>query len=603
MAKWRVIGITALMVLCAVFLVFGDEEPNITVEITAPTTTQALDIGDTITLRVTNFPTSRPEDGIVRITARRDGHRDWKPLFEGRGDGWVALRPGENFQWTDEERGKAEITLLWETDVAGELLFPAGNYQIRARVWIRGRSSDWADEIAVTIGDIQPPRGAKIVEPSPGTELRLNQVVSVKVSTWGLTPPLDVSLEVGRVDSPDDYRVIAQFPLVQLDHEESFTLSWAVSELAPRDYDIRVVVNDEDGSVTSEPVHVTIIPPPDDPPGRISITVNGDVLAEFPTEIQQLIRFGIERHPEDLVLQSFEWDFGDGRSSNLPSAEHAYRAESRYTVSLVAWSEPGHTGIRYEAERVTIHVKPIVYVTATRAISGFPSIEKDEMTILPGFSLTVRVEIEIHHEVHAVTLREEIPANWTLSDSTPLLAHNEGVEIIMSGPTITDARKPANWEWVIIGEPLLPGQKIFVVYTLQAPPDARPGSVSLTGEINVGATAGLVGRKAVGGQPEFRLVSSLPIVVVIAHMQPDQTIAPRAFTAPTISRDQLEIAKSLWQNNLPVPHTTPPDAAGKTISMETFLKLIVYYNENIPITFYCLECFYHRRHCHECPAL
>ncbi|MCK4394874.1 PKD domain-containing protein [Candidatus Bipolaricaulota bacterium] len=584
MSKWQVvIEIVVLIVLCSVFLVFGEEEHNnLTVEIVTPLPGVAFNIGDIMTLDVRNF-TRRPQDGIVRVTVHNDDWAvgRWEPFFKGRGDGWVELRVNVNFDWTNKEKGEATIELLWETGAVEESLFPEGNYRIRARIWLRGDTA-WSDEISVTIGS--PETGAEIVELSPNPPFYLNQVVSVTGRTWGLAPPLDVSLEVSGADLLDEYQVVAQ---IRSDREGSFTIDWRISDVIPGDYHIRVNVTDSAGySATSDPRTIIINPRPGPQP-TISITVNGNALAEFDTERQQLIRFGIKRYPEDLDLQSFEWDFGDGDSSILPSAEHAYRAKGIYEVSLVAWSGPRHEGIRYEAERVTIDVTPKDYVTATREISGFPSIEKDETTILPEFSLTVRVGIEIYHEVYAVTLREVIPAHWTLSDSTPSLAHNDGVEILTRGSTTSDAGKPLNWEWIIIGNPLLPGQKIFVVYTLQAPTDADPRPVSLTGGINVGSAAGLVGEETVEGQSEFSIVRHLPIEVVIAHIQPDLAITPRVFNTPTISEEQLEIAKRLWQNNTPVPYA----ANEKTISMETFLKLIVYHNESVPITFRGLERF------------
>ncbi len=289
------------------------------------------------------------------------------------------------------------------------------------------------------------------------------------------------------------------------------------------------------------------------------------------------------------VYQSFLWDFGDGARSVEAAPVHRYETQGTYHVRLTAWSQPNHEGDTIDSNELQIVVlPPAPAVRTTRRILGFPSsLDATSATrLLPGFELQVQLSIVINDpsKAYAFVVRERIPNGWTIPGAGMTSSVSEGLEGRTRETQATAGSTGIAWrEWLFRG-PFTKGETIVVNYVLSPDADAPLGRYELAGDVSVGTSE----TRPVEGGSEVVLVLSLPVEVVIAHIDratasmdcvgcPSQeafTLEPKPFArsgAPyyTISSEQLDFAVCLWSNNCTVPYT-----GGQTITYTKLLELI-----------------------------
>ncbi len=74
-----------------------------------------------------------------------------------------------------------------------------------------------------------------------------------------------------------------------------------------------------------------------------------------------------------FVPYSYQWDFGDGKTSNDPAPNHAYRAAGDYSVSLTITDDRGNTASAEMKDYVTVESGWSALNVASGAWSGFAS--------------------------------------------------------------------------------------------------------------------------------------------------------------------------------------------------------------------------------------
>jgi PKD repeat protein len=112
---------------------------------------------------------------------------------------------------------------------------------------------------------------------------------------------------------------------------------------APGQYEVRLVVTDDDGAEddrtrTAEPDAPAPPPPPPPPPPPS----NDPPSADFEVECQELRCVFVDRSadPDGSVVR-WQWSFGDGASSSERNPSHSYQASGRYDVLLVVTDDDG----------------------------------------------------------------------------------------------------------------------------------------------------------------------------------------------------------------------------------------------------------------------
>jgi PKD repeat protein len=104
---------------------------------------------------------------------------------------------------------------------------------------------------------------------------------------------------------------------------------------APGQYEVRLVVTDDDGAEgdrtrTARP-DAPAPPPPNDPPS-----------AEFEVECQELRCVFVDRSADtDGRVVGWQWSFGDGASSSERNPSHSYLTSGRYDVLLMVTDDDG----------------------------------------------------------------------------------------------------------------------------------------------------------------------------------------------------------------------------------------------------------------------
>jgi PKD repeat protein len=109
---------------------------------------------------------------------------------------------------------------------------------------------------------------------------------------------------------------------------------------APGEYDVLLVVTDDDGAADAR-THTANpeAPPPPEP--------NREPDADFDVDCDDLTCiFTDESRDEDGVIVGWQWDFGDGATSNEQNPVHTYSEEDRYDVLLTVTDDDGATDTR-----------------------------------------------------------------------------------------------------------------------------------------------------------------------------------------------------------------------------------------------------------------
>jgi len=119
-------------------------------------------------------------------------------------------------------------------------------------------------------------------------------------------------------------------------------------------YDVTLVVTDDDGATdsrtrTAAPQSPSEPPPPPPPPPPPS---NEPPRAEFEAECQELRCTFVDRsEDDDGSVASWEWDFGDGATSSERNPSHSYASPGSYEVLLLVTDDDGAADTRTHTVR------------------------------------------------------------------------------------------------------------------------------------------------------------------------------------------------------------------------------------------------------------
>ena len=254
---------------------------------------------------------------------------------------------------------------------------------------------------------------------------------------------------------------------------------------------------------------------------------------------------------DDGEVTGWEWDFGDGTTSNEPSPTHRFYQGGTYPVSLVVTDDHGLASAPV-VHPVSVAQAPSVIVERT-----IDTCLPDDQTVINGV-VRVTITITVNTEVNGLSVAETIPSGWTFTS-----VDDDGATHRQAGQTI---------EWVFL-EKFVPDDldsKREIRYTLTAPGTvpAEPEQFAITGDIGSSAPRFT---QAVGGEDKLTLVRELPIPVVISRWDAaNDKLDP--CLGELIGFDQIQYAISLWLSGESVPYTD-----NKSIDLATIQDLIAYW--------------------------
>lgn len=496
------------------------------------------------------------------------------------------------FMWTDRAAGEAKLWVRWSHRPEG---FVDGEHMVRIEIYVeptdaplgRWNETGWhllsmAPRTVTPDPPPPPPEpelSARFVELVPGREFELGSQVEVEGRVLHASLPVEVRLEVGAGHVPDNWHTVDQGRF----DKARFSLVWDTDELlasrAPRAgvYQLRGRVEDADGDIAyTEPVRVVLVDPP---APSLSLLVDGQVVTEVRVDARQPVQFGLRTEPEgrEDYWASFHWDLGDGNESHEMWPMHAFTKEGTYEVLLTAWTEPGHSG-RATSARVQVRVRERPVLSMHREIWGYPVPQSDSTSVLPGFTVHVRLQIKTLDALVGLGITEVAPAGWQIEDLTEIL--DPKLEVLTT-PSAAGNRMT----WIITSrEPALrAGTEISIQYTLHVPATAKLDRASLSGAVHVRLDAKREVNLSVAGASEVKVLAALPVCVAIAYLEkagPDEGLrlrAPAVGDNYLISPEQIAIARDLIGRE--VPHTS-----GATMTAETYLRLRAYLEGEVPVT-------------------
>ncbi|HDL86662.1 MAG TPA: hypothetical protein ENH11_10140, partial [Candidatus Acetothermia bacterium] len=187
---------------------------------------------------------------------------------------------------------------------------------------------------------------------------------------------------------------------------------------------------------------------------------------------------------------------------------------------------------------------------------------------LPESVFLVTLHVEVGRDMQGVGIEEKLPYGWKIH---PL--DNDGAAF---------KRSQAQWTF---GDKIRAGSKIDICYEITVPPaeklyaDTLPECFSITGTFQSKVPSL---ETAVTGDSDVEVVSSLPVMSVIAHLvpatkeHPVDTVDLRL--GQKITREQLMRAIELWKTDSAIPNT-----GGETIDLPTIEKIISYYETCTPV--------------------
>lgn len=250
----------------------------------------------------------------------------------------------------------------------------------------------------------------------------------------------------------------------------------------------------------------------------------------------------------DGFIREYDWDFGDGTTASGVAVSHTYGAAGSYVVSLTVTDNQGATNTVTR----TVTVSEAV-VEATRRIST--------PAVLPGSTFRVVVEISTSTEIEGLGLDEDLPGGWEIN---PI--DNAGAAF---------KRVDTQWIWA---RTIRAGETIKIVYDVTVPEELVSGPLPveecITGAIDSAQPAF---HKEVGGDSCLKVDRCLPIIVAIAHLDPETEEID--LTLPNdVTAAQLQLATSYWLEDEAVPGT-----CGNLIDLETLKVVIAHYLKSTPV--------------------
>ena len=119
---------------------------------------------------------------------------------------------------------------------------------------------------------------------------------------------------------------------------------------SPGQYDVTLVVTDDDGATDSRSRTASPESPPEPPPPPPPS--NQPPRAEFEAECQELRCTFVDRsEDDDGSVASWEWNFGDGATSSERNPSHSYASPGTYEVLLLVTDDAGAADTRTHSVR------------------------------------------------------------------------------------------------------------------------------------------------------------------------------------------------------------------------------------------------------------
>jgi PKD repeat protein len=262
---------------------------------------------------------------------------------------------------------------------------------------------------------------------------------------------------------------------------------------------------------------------------------------------------------QDGEIELYAWDLnGDGivdLSGDDATITYLFPDEGEFEIALTVYDSAGRSG---SFER-TVEILPSVSVTRT-----IETCLPDDETI-ENARVEVSVEIHANTTIHGLTLREELPAGWTieLGENSHATARKDDAAAVV--------------DWLFL-ETLNAGDYRLITYTLIAPAgnfasEIEEGQMGARDQVTInGQIASSSPRlsEAVLGEDKIVRLQYLSVPVAITHW--DSVAGKVEVCLPgEIAFDQIQYAVSLWVSGDTVPNTN------QSIDLAMIRDLIAYW--------------------------
>ncbi len=292
-------------------------------------------------------------------------------------------------------------------------------------------------------------------------------------------------------------------------------------------------------------------------------TANFEVVPAEPT-INDQVSFADRSTDPDGKIVTWEWQFGDGSSSNEQNPVHRYAADGLYTVTLTVTDSDGATATKSRALKV--------FTPRIVAIRSIETYLPGDQT-LPGEKVLVTLSIRATTRVNGFTVVERVPKDWKFN----MLPAESGVSKIKVAGELA---------WVFL-ETLDAGQVRTIQYELEVPERDSPRAevIKLSGVVSSAAPAF---ENTISGETEISIVIKLPMRVIFARMDTSIAENPRVVLSSgnnIITFAQIQVAVSFfWLDDKEIKNR---EADGKVnfgkIDLKTLQELVAYWLTETPV--------------------
>jgi len=492
--------------------------------------------------------------------------------------------------WTNRAAGEATLRVRWNHVPEG---FVAGDHMVQFEIFVEpsdaplgrwGATGWYALDLNPRPAPPPPPPPepeleAHLVAPTRGSEFEVGAQVPVEGRARNAAFPIHVELHVSSGGVAGPWHTVDRASL----GEATYALVWDTEsrlgdlEVKSGDYHMRVRVADADGKRTyTDSVRVALVDPP---PPALHLLVSGEAVEEAKADARRPVQFGLRTEPagEESYWASFAWDFGDGNTSREMHPQHAFQEAGTYTVCLTAWTEPDLGGEPTRAcVELEISERPVLSVD--REIWGYPVPQSEAMSVMPGFTVHVRLRVKTLDPAVGISVSERAPAGWEIEDVSVL--DDPKLELLAAPRAVPD-----RITWVITSrEPVIKtGTEFALEYTLHVPDATKLGQATLSGVAHARVDPRRQIDLPVSGDSELTVVLALPVCVAIAYLERPESNADLELRAPAtgdtylLGQPQVEIARELIEHE--VPYTD-----GTVMTPEMYLRLRAYAEAEVPVT-------------------
>ena len=369
-----------------------------------------------------------------------------------------------------------------------------------------------------------------------------------------------------QVSTNPDGSVRLEWDLAALNLNESWTTVFSVSSSKAGSYSLNqapslISFSDFQGRSLREdlPLIPMEVRPPCTPP-----TPAFDFSPSAPSR-QDTVLFSDRSSAPVGQITRWQWDFGDGSSSEEQNPSHRYAQDGDYRVTLTVSDDCAASITR----TITVFTPKL---TVKRTIDTFLPLDET----IPGQSFQVTIDIRVNETINGLGIQETLPnADWQLE---PMGSGKASLHV-----------QGSNFQW-IFAEKLQAGDTRQIVYHVTVPGPDKNGKLPDTSAPGVYQISGLASSASpdislkITGDSQIQLDDGFPAKVVVAHWNKDANggagdLDLAAFPKHTIGFDQIQVAIGWWLGNQSVPHTsaTNKDADNLKLDFKTVQTLVAYW--------------------------